>query len=94
MTWEPPALGTATGYVLQNHSIQPEHEHCLQCRPHLHGPRYAQRAPAPGLLVSGNDYVVRLSAQHMPGVRTERGWFTLVVPSATATTGSALLTVP
>jgi hypothetical protein len=94
VTWEPPALGTATGYVLQITRYNPSTSTASNVARIYMGPDTRSVRLPPGLLVSGNDYVVRLSAQHMPGVRTERGWFTLVVPSATATTGSALLTVP
>ncbi|HYH96563.1 hypothetical protein [Hyalangium sp.] len=93
VTWEQPALGPATGYTLliSRYNVDLGFMSTI-ARIYLGPDERSLRLP-PGLLTSGNEYMLRITAQHMPGVRTERGWFTLVVPSASATTGSALLTV-
>jgi hypothetical protein len=93
VSWEPPALGTVTGYTLQISRFNTATNSLTNVARIYMGPEERSVRLPSGLLVPGNDYVLRLTAQHMPGVRTERGWFTLVVPSASATTNSALLTL-
>ena len=94
VTWVAPVLGTVTGYVLQITRYSTDTDGLTNVARIYMGPDERSVRLPPGLLASGNDYVLRLSAQHMPGVRTERGWFTLVVPSASASTSSAMLTLP
>lgn len=94
VSWDAPALGTATGYVLQITRYNADISLLTNVARIYMGPDERSVRLPPGLLTSGNDYVLRLTAHHMPGVSTERGWLTLVVPSATATTSSAMLTLP
>jgi hypothetical protein len=94
VTWDAPAIGTATGYTLLISRINPT-GNFLQTAARIYtGPDERSVRLPPGLLTAGNDYVLRLTARYVPGVRTERVWFTFVVPSSDATTSSGVLTVP
>jgi hypothetical protein len=93
VTWEPPALGTATGYVLQIARYNPEFGIITSVARIYLGPDDRSVRLPPGVLTSGNDYVLRLTTQHAPGLGPERGWFTFVAPFSSAITGSALLTM-
>jgi hypothetical protein len=94
VTWEPPTLGSATGYSL--HVMQPDETNFLAttvARIDM-GPEQRSLRIPPGVLTSGSDSVLRLTAHLAPGVAPEQVNFRYVLPSASAITSSAVLTAP
>jgi hypothetical protein len=94
VTWEPPALGTVTGYVVRIERL-PKGASSLEIAARIYtGPDDRSVRLPPGVLTSGHEYLVRISAIHAPGVRPELAGRALAIPHSSATSSSSLLTLP
>lgn len=96
VSWAPPTLGPVTGYmvVIQHY---PASASVLRTVARIYtGPDPDDRSVRvpPGVLSSGNEYFVRVSAIYAPGVTPELSGRSTAVPYGTATSFSSLLTVP
>ena len=94
VTWEPPAVGTATAYTLRIDSSTPGTSTLSLVTRFYTGPDERSVRLPPGVLKAGTDYVLRITAHHAPGRTPEQAWFSTSIPYASAATVSSLLTTP
>jgi hypothetical protein len=94
VTWEPPAVGTATAYTLRIDSSTPGTNTLSLVARFYTGPDERSVRLPPGVLKAGTDYVLRITAHHAPGRTPEQTWFATAIPYASAATASSLLTTP